>query len=436
MMRKPLILIELNEINFDVANQYVKGNPGLLPSFEKLMSLHNISTVAEENYEELEPWIQWPSVHMGKDFSEHGIFRLGDVVNNYHRQFFEILENAGFKVGAISPMNASNAMVAPSYFIPDPWTRTKSDGSMWGRSLSKAISQAVNDNSQSKIEFSSLLAIVAALFYFVSPVRYFRYFIDAIGSRGKAWRKALFLDKLLDEIHRKLLRKSKPDFSVVFLNAGAHIQHHYFYCSPYVRTEKLKNPDWYISDEYDPMKEMFQSYDRILDSYLSNDELEVIVATGLSQKPYDRLKFYYRLKDHARFLTEIGIHFASVQPRMTRDFLILFSSEQEVVAAKNTLDKILVDDSVRLFDDIEVRDKSLFVTLTYPSEITNETSCHVEGREYELHRSVCFVAIKNGMYQSNGYAFFTPGVSRLAPPEKSHVKTLHHTVLNYFDVEP
>ena len=36
-----------------------------------------VNTKAELIYENLEPWIQWPSVHTGKTYDEHKIFRLG-----------------------------------------------------------------------------------------------------------------------------------------------------------------------------------------------------------------------------------------------------------------------------------------------------------------------------------------------------------------------
>src|SRR5205085_285235 len=110
--------------------------------------------------------------------------------------------------------------------------------------------------------------------------------------------------------------------STLFLNAGAHIQHHYLFNSPPVRAQStLRNPAWYVPEREDPVAEMLQLYDEILAEYLAMPNVDVIVATGLSQRPYDRVKFYYRLKDHGEFLRGLGISFHTVQPRMTRDFL-------------------------------------------------------------------------------------------------------------------
>ena len=123
---KKIILLELNEINFDAVNFYIEKGENL-PGFETLVKRGIVNTEAESEYENLEPWVQWPSVHTGKTFKEHNVFRLGDFVNSNSEQFFEKVEKAGFSVGAISPMNATNKLENPAYFIPDPWTQTPSD---------------------------------------------------------------------------------------------------------------------------------------------------------------------------------------------------------------------------------------------------------------------------------------------------------------------
>ena len=136
---KRLILLELNEINFDLVNQYLSKYPGRFPGLEKLVSGVKIYTSSEEVYEELEPWIQWASVHTGKSYAEHKLFRLGDVVGSKVPQIFERLEKAGVTIGGISPMNAENRLKKPAYFIPDPWTKTPTDDSWWSKRLGAAV---------------------------------------------------------------------------------------------------------------------------------------------------------------------------------------------------------------------------------------------------------------------------------------------------------
>jgi hypothetical protein len=63
---KRLVLLELNEINFDIVSQYLSKYPGRFPGLERLAAGAKIYTSSEEVYEELEPWIQWASVHTGQ----------------------------------------------------------------------------------------------------------------------------------------------------------------------------------------------------------------------------------------------------------------------------------------------------------------------------------------------------------------------------------
>jgi len=434
---KRLILLELNEINFDLVERYLSESPGRFQGFEKLLACKGVHTTSEEAYEELEPWIQWVSVHTGKSYNEHKLFRLGDVVGSKVPQFFEQLEMAGVSIGGISPMNAENRLKKASYFIPDPWTQTPTDDSWWSRQLGTAIAQAVNDNSQSRITKKSALSILLGLIRFSQFKHYPLYLKLAYQSIGASWRKALLLDLFLHDLHTSLFNAKQPQFSTLFLNAGAHIQHHYFHNSPFVSTEaKFKNPDWYISPKLDPFSEMLDVYDCIIEEYLAADGYELIVATGLSQLPYDRVKYYYRLKDHFDFLTKIGINFLDIHPRMTRDFLVTFASMENAAKAQNILNGLRISGKVEpLFGEIENRGKELFVTLTYPDEILGADVLQSESVSLKMLEEVAFVAIKNGMHQPKGFAFFTLGIAKLALEDGSHVKGLYSTVLNYFNGE-
>ena len=431
--KKRLVLLELNEINFDAVQCYV--DQGLsLPGFTKILNSHLFTTQAETEHERLEPWIQWPSIHTGKTFSEHKIFRLGDIVNYPEDQLFEKIERAGFQVGAVSPMNASNRLRSPAYFIPDPWTQTSSDGTFFSKSLHKAISQAVNANSQSKLTLKSIVSIGLSFLCLVKASRLIPMMKFAYSSKGKPWRKALFLDMLLFEVHQTYFKRKKPNFSTLFLNAGAHIQHHYFFNSLFCSSEKLKNPDWYIEGKEDPFKEMLLIYDAILLEFLDSDGFELVVATGLSQKVHKDLTFYYRLKEHGKFLNELGLEFKDIHPRMTRDFLVSFETIEQTKMAEKTLSEILLHGE-RVFGAIDNRGSDLFVTMTYDREITNNCSIVISGLEASWLDYVVFVAIKNGEHQSKGYAYFSDTIAGLSPPDNSNITTIHKSLLSYFEID-
>lgn len=434
---KKLVLLELNEVNFDVAKCYLEKSPGKYPWLEQLTKGANIRTSAEEKYEELEPWIQWVSVHTGLSFADHGVYRLGDIVGSKVPQLFEVLESQGVSVGGISAMNAENRLKQPAYFIPDPWTKTPTDGSFWSEALAQAVGQTVNDNAQSKITIKSAVALLLGLVRFAKVRHYSLYMKLALNSSKASWRKALFLDLLLHDVHLALMASRKADFSTVFLNAGAHIQHHYFFnAAPVKQATYLRNPSWYLPETEDPFEDMLEVYDAIIGEYLALKDTEVMVVTGLAQKPYDRIKYYWRLKDHAEFLKAVGIEYRTVMPRMTRDFLIEFDSPDQAVEAQEKLSQMVVtSDGEQLFGEIDNRGVSLFVTLTYPHEIAEDTTVLVDSAALRLKPYTTFVATKNGMHQAEGFAFFTPGAARYLPAEQSHVKEIYSAVVGYFGVK-
>jgi hypothetical protein len=429
---RKLVLIELNEVNFEVAQVYVDQLG--LRNFKALLAGPQVRTSSESVYEQLEPWIQWVSAHSGKTAAEHGVFRLGDIVGTSVPQMFEQLEEQGVSVGCVSAMNTENRLKKAAYFVPDPWTSTPTDGSFWSKALSAAVSQTVNDNAKGKISAKSAAALALGLLRFARPSNYATYAKLAFRSRGAPWRKALFLDLFLHDFHWSLLKSRKPRFSTLFLNAGAHIQHHYLFNSKAVAKAAQRNPAWYADVNADPVAEMLTVYDRVLGDYLSlAPSSDVLVATGLTQQPYEKLKYYYRLTDHTGFLNQAGIAFDQVLPRMTRDFLIEFKSADEAAAALTRLASFRsAADGAPIFGDIENRGTSIFLSLVYPNEIGADFVAEYDGGKMLLAPWVTFVAIKNGMHNPNGFAFFRGEIANHAPAEGAHVKHLYGTVMSFF----
>jgi hypothetical protein len=191
--RKLLILIELNEVHFDLVRRHCDEGADL-PVLSQLMRQRECTSLSEDVYEHLEPWIQWPSVHTGKTYDEHQVFRLGDAVNYQGSQLFEEIEKRGYSVGNLSAMNAVNRLKNPAFFIPDPWTDTPADSSFVSRALAQAVSQTVNDNTGGKITARSALNLALASIALISPRRYFWFVKKLLWALRKPWRKAMFLD--------------------------------------------------------------------------------------------------------------------------------------------------------------------------------------------------------------------------------------------------
>ena len=428
-----LMLVELNEINFDLVRRYSEEGAAL-PVLSQLMRQGEQTSVSEDVYEHLEPWIQWPSVHTGKTYDEHQVFRLGDAVNYQGRQLFEEIEGRGYLVGNLSAMNAANRLNKPAFFIPDPWTDTPTDSSFISRALAQAVSQTVNDNTGGKITAQSALSLALASIALISPRRYFWFVKKLLWALSKPWRKAMFLDLLLAEYFAVLVKRRKPEFSTLFLNAGAHIQHHYMLSSSVLTETAFRNPDWYVEAGADPLLEVYQQYDEILGRLMRLPNARYIIATGLSQKPYDKPVFYYRLAEHASFLDLLDVAYVSVEPRMTRDFLIRFDDDAARDKAVEKLSALTIEGGA-LFGQLDKRPNEVFVTMDYPMEISSDTVLDPNSfldASFKLADHVNFVAIKNGEHQGKGFVFVDPRLEGAEFKDGDHVARLYDTIMSQF----
>ena len=397
-----LIVLELNELNFDAVRSYAEQ--GALPNFRAFFQRHGYcETLSEVRYEELEPWIQWVTVHTGLSFAEHGIFRLGDAVASQTPQIWELVEREmNLTVGAISPMNAANRATRPAFFVPDPWTATPPSGTWLTRQLSAAIAQAVNDNARGRITTTTMATLVAGICRFASARNYERYVTLAARRTRRPWNRVLLLDMFLSDVFVTLMKKSRPHFATFFLNGAAHLQHHYMLNSPACRSAR-RNPPWYIRPDEDPVGDIYRTYDRILGQVQRVlPGWRTVLVTGLHQEPYPAPEFYWRLLDHADFLARLGLRFKEVQSRMSRDFVVGFENDEDLRRSADLLRSAKIGGEPAF--SVEERKADIFVQLIFPHEITKDMSLAAGERVIgNLREHVVFVALKNGHHSGIGY---------------------------------
>ena len=425
MSKKKLLLIQLNEINFDLVREYSKDFK--FKFFDNEFFRKLLITNSEEKYELLEPWIQWVSIYTGKRADSHQIYRLGDIKKYNGENVFNIIEKLSKSIGVVCSMNLENNLKKPKYFFSDPWTKTFSGPGKIIKFISNTISDVVNLNSHKSIpKFLYCKTFIVLLLSFRFKNIYL--YLKLIFNFKKKWNKALLLDLMLHDLHMDLIKKHKTDFSSIFFNAGAHIQHHYFFNSQYFRKKNLTNPEWYIKKKHDPILDMILFYDKILSEYKELNNYEVILATGLSQEPYNRVKYYYRLKNHENFFENLNINFLKIEPRMTRDFLVIFKDDNDKNNAIQKLNKLNQINKKEIFS-FEDRNNSIFVTLKLHEEVhKNEQILTQDEKKISIKDHIVFVALKNGMHNSKGYFYSTFGESE----EVNNITQIDKKIINFF----
>ncbi len=381
MVSPNIFFLQLNEINFDYIDRYI--DLGYLPNFSALFEKHGyVETTSETEHHLANPWIQWPTVHTGLSYDEHQVFRLGDIVKTHHPMIYEVLENNGISIGALAAFNAKNSTSNPKFFVPDPWTKTPFSGSKDLRRIYDALCQVTNDYAKQKISVDSYLNLLSGGFSNMNKKYLPNYLSETLSYlRGKTWFRAMICDRLLIDTFLAQCKKHQPQFATVFLNGGAHLQHHYLFSSQAYSGERT-NPEWHVSQHEDPLLDVLTLYDSALADLMTHAESipggRIVIATALHQDPHERETYYYRLNDHEKFLADIGIDYSSTYNLMTEDFVLTFDTEELAAQAEQKILAIKTIDTDEIFY-VETADKAIR-TLNKSSQIF-----HTENRGKDIY---------------------------------------------------
>lgn len=432
---KRIIQLELNEISSDVITKLI--NKGLLPNFAKVCSSWNhCITTSEQNYEHLEPWIQWITAHTGKTFAEHQIFHLSDAEKLQHPQIWESLSNHQIESAIIGSMNTVKGDANGGIFFPDPWTK---DGVAYPKNLQPLwdlISRKVQNHATQKLSVSDITNGLKACLKFRLPVSlYKKIFIQLLSqtvNSQKKWRLAALFDLFLAEIFFSILKNTRFGFYTLFLNSVAHYQHHHWRrFDPDLFRNDIECPDSETSD--DPILYGYKLYDQILGKLLNladNSNTLIIIASGLSQKPFLEKEHeggmnYYRLHNHQQFLHKLGLDFAKAYPLMSRDWQIVCNDPQKLQTAQKTLQELQVSGKP-LFKITVNTSNSLHVETAITKQVFKETMIqHVNGKTFDsFYNNFNNVAVKSGHHTGEGCLWFSE--------MKQEIKTIPLTELYHF----
>ena len=238
------IIIQFNEANFDIIEKY--ANKYNFASLKKIISSNTqIITNSEKQYENLEPWIQWYSFYTSKSFDQHKVFHLNDGIKKNDQNFLDEILNLGKSVGIFGSMNLPPNLKYNIY-IPDPWSNAQTDNSYSSKLVNRTIKQLVNKNTKLKIDIISFFGLIY-LFGFpsLSKIKLIFKVIKILYKKERP-KLASYFDLLFFKYALRRIEKKKLDYSLIFLNGLAHVQHHFLLNSEFLVDVK-KNPEWYLS---------------------------------------------------------------------------------------------------------------------------------------------------------------------------------------------
>ena len=97
-----VLLVEFNELTPALMDRFIAE--GRLPNFARMRRESLVYTThAEEREPDLEPWIQWVTVHSGLPYREHRVFHLGQGHDLTARRVWDV----GAAPGPRQPVSGS-----------------------------------------------------------------------------------------------------------------------------------------------------------------------------------------------------------------------------------------------------------------------------------------------------------------------------------------
>ncbi len=414
---KRVIQLELNEVSNPIIQHLI--DEGKMPNFKKLEhSFSYLQTRSEEEYEKIEPWIQWVTAHTGKSHAEHQIFNLGDAHKLKHKQIWEVLSQSNIESGIIGSMNAMRNDTKGGIFFPDPWSI---HGDVFPASLKPLwtlISNRVQSHATSKIGVSDIFKGLQSSLKFNVPMSiYFKIANQIVSQKLNPkvkWKLAILFDLFQAELFKNILKRSQFGYYTLFLNAIAHYQHHYW--RNYSRSgfnPEIKYDD--IRESDDPISYGYEIYDKIVGDIINqvgqDEDTLIIIASGLSQIPYTDKEEqggmnYYRLKNHKEFAESLGLRENGqfqVFPLMSRDWQIKYDSESSKQTLLTTIGGLKINQE-KLFNTREDVDGFVFIETAYTKSVGNDDAIiDQNGKVLNKFNDVFTnIAIKSGHHTGIG----------------------------------
>lgn len=425
---KQLTLIELNEFSVDLLT---RGATELkLHNVNRLLAMKSATTTTDDLVEHrgLDPWVQWVSVHTGVPSSVHGIIHLGDTPSTLSvSQIWEKLSEEGISSGVWGAMNATREEAKRcEFFLPDPWTFSE-----------MAYPRGLNDLLALPRYYSKNYLDVSKKQFLTRTLQLGKFILSSAAILDLIKQTPLVLGGILrNGLNNALLfslfdlfstiffvkykRKYKPQFSLIFLNSIAHLQHH--------RWEK----DGLSKDAIFGL----QVIDQVLGTlFAAQAEGEaIIVMNALTQRNIvgEKPRICYRQISPAKFLSAVNIQFRSVEQLMTNDAHVFFHSERERDAAASALEAaIICEKPLFQVEKNSLDSKKLFYQVDFWDELNGSERVIVNGVEVNYLDHFEAIVARTGAHIGTGNVYY----EGLELPTKLYNHEMADKVLDYFSME-
>ncbi len=340
-MRTPprVLMLELNELCPPLLERFMGA--GELPNFSRLYREAEVFTTdAEEDPPNLEPWIQWVTVHTGLPLAEHGVFHLGDAEKLRGETVADIASRHERRVWLCGSMNIRYRLPLQGAVLPDMWnTNTKpfpEELAPFARFISVQVQEHTNESLPLGVsDYIKAATFIATHGMSMRSVQSVAKQLADEAKNGNHWKRAMILDRLFSDLFRHYYKKHRPHFATLFMNTVAHYQHKFW---RNMEPEHFANkPSSEEQAKYaNAILTAHKSFDEVIGQTLdlAGEDTTVILCSALSQQPYTRAestggkRFYrpHRFEDLVAMLGLRGVE--KFMPVMSEQFHVLFGGDE------------------------------------------------------------------------------------------------------------
>lgn len=443
-----LILAEFNELSPVLMEKFITA--GKLPNFKRLREeSETYLTAAGEEQDDLEPWIQWVTVHSGLTYGEHGVRDLGDGYKLERKNVWDVLSDADKRVWVCGSMNVNYQTPINGRILPDPWmTKVKpypeEELDPYYRFVSANVQEYTREDTPlSRSDQAAFLKFMVR--HGLSPATVTAIVRQLAQERtaDAHWKRAVILDKLQYDVFRSYWRRDRPDFGTFFLNSTAHFQHVYW---RNMEPEHFKvKPDPGEQEVYeDAILFGYEQMDGIVGKLLAlaGSDTTIVFTTALSQQPcltYEEQggKTIYRPSDFDGFLDAVGIDDpATAAPVMAEEFHLEFETDDAAERAESYLSGIQYEGERAIGVNREGR--NLFCGCRIWQQLEQDAELHLPGGRtvpfFDLFYQIDL--IKSGMHHPDGMLWIRgPGRAPGERDEKVALTAIAPTILDLYGVD-
>lgn len=441
-MTKKLICAEFNELCPSLLEKWM--GEGVLPNFSAFYQQSLVyKTQADAPPPNLEPWIQWFTIHTGVPFSEHKVAKLTDGPRSDKEDIWTYLASKGVAVGNFSSMNSKGFEHNDGFYFPDPWSTTESPFPEELKSSYNFISSSVKGHMAGQKSASTLGFLkyyLSKAFSLTTSSKILFQLISEKFNKANYWKRTFILDWISLDLFSSLLKAKKPQFVTFFSNSTAHIQHTYW---RHMEPEKFKvlPPQEEIDKYQAAIKTAYINHDVLLGKLMKlADKLnyKIILSSALSQQAFTKYEEqggqrFYRLKNVNEFLQQMGFGEMQALPVMTHQFRVACEDQSKLQVLKEKLEAIKIDNKPLFYLNLD--DKGGVLACAISSEMNLEQVIDLNGQPLQLKQILTKLDdMKSGGHHPEGILWIESETHSVVE-EPTDLVNMFPTVCDFFDVE-